>query len=150
MEDDTSGLLKVDFIGSRSVEGRVRHHPIVLLHVKLNEAPDGHDAVELMKVEPLVLEGTTPSFDEEFRKVTSTSEQWPGAFAHHSPAAVKLTAVTNVVGRDLRRLRMVPGSRHDIHLLEVGSWMFDRLIVFDLGFYNAKVFQHIDGLPLGD
>jgi hypothetical protein len=86
------------------------------------------------------------AIDSSVVRVTpKLAAQWPRAFAHHSPAAVKLTAVTNVVGRDLRRLRMVPGSRHDIHLLEVGSWMIDRLIVFDLGFYSAKVFQHIDG-----
>jgi hypothetical protein len=86
------------------------------------------------------------AIDSSIVRVTpKLAARWPGAFAHHSPAAVKLTAVTNVVGRDLRRLRMVPGSRHDIHLLEVGSWMIDRLIVFDLGFYSAKVFQHIEG-----
>lgn len=86
------------------------------------------------------------AIDSSIVRVTpKLAAQWPGAWAHHSPAAVKLTAVTNVVGRDLRRVRMVPGSRHDIHLLDVGSWLVDRLVVFDLGFYSAKVFQHIDG-----
>ena len=69
---------------------------------------------------------------------------WPGAWAHHSPAAVKVTAVTNVVGRDLRRIRFSPGSRHDVHLLESGRWLKERLIVFDLGFFKAELFKEID------
>jgi hypothetical protein len=71
-------------------------------------------------------------------------QDWPGAWAHHSPAAVKITAVTNVVGRDLRRIRFSPGSRHDVHLLESGSWLKDRLILFDLGFFKAELFKEID------
>jgi hypothetical protein len=67
----------------------------------------------------------------------------PGAWAHHSPAAVKITAVTNVVGRDLRCI-FSPGSRHDVHLLESESWLRDRLILFDLGFFKAELFKEID------
>lgn len=52
---------------------------------------------------------------------------------------MKITAVTNVVGRDLRRIRLSPGSRH-----ESGSWLKDRLIVFDLGFFKAELFKEID------
>ena len=73
------------------------------------------------------------------------SKEWPGAWPNHSPATMKVTAVTNVVGRDLRRLTFAPGSRHEVHLLKVGSWLEERLLVFDLGFFGAKIFQHIDG-----
>ena len=71
-------------------------------------------------------------------------KDWPGAWAHHSPAAVKVTAVTNVVGRDLRRVRLSPGSRHDVHLLESGRWLKGRLVVFDMGFFKAELFKEID------
>ena len=72
------------------------------------------------------------------------AEEWPGAWPNHSPATVKITAVTNVVGRDFRRLRMVPGSRHDMHLLEPGRWAKNRLLVFDLGFFGARIFKEVD------
>lgn len=71
-------------------------------------------------------------------------KEWPGVWANHSPASVKITAVTNVVGRDLRRIKFSPGSRHDVHLLDSGKWLKDRLIVFDLGFFKAELFKEID------
>lgn len=72
------------------------------------------------------------------------AKEWPGAWPNHSPATVKITAVTNVVGRDLRRLRLVPGSRHDMHMLEPGRWAKNRLLVFDLGFFGARLFKEVD------
>lgn len=72
------------------------------------------------------------------------AEEWPAAWSNHTKAAVKITAVTNVVGRNLKRIRFSPGSRHDIHLLESGSWLKNRLIVFDLGFFKVGIFKEID------
>jgi len=97
------------------------------------------------------LEGTVGAFREVLaidssivRVSPDLKEDWPGVWANHSPASVKITAVTNVVGRDLRRIRFSPGSRHDVHLLECGTWLKDRLVIFDLGFFKAERFKEID------
>lgn len=97
------------------------------------------------------LEGAVEAFKEVLaidssivRVSPELKQDWPGAWAHHSPAAVKITAVTNVVARDLRRIRFSPGSRHDVHLLESGRWLKDRLMLFDLGFFKAELFKEID------
>ena len=58
---------------------------------------------------------------------------------------MKITAVINVVGRNIKRLSLSPGSRHDVHLLEAGPWLKDRLLVMDLGFFSAKLFMKIAG-----
>lgn len=71
------------------------------------------------------------------------ADDWPGAWAHHSPAAMKITTVTNVVGRNIKRLRLPPGSRHDVHLLEAGPWLKDRLLIMDLGFLSTPLFKKV-------
>ena len=58
---------------------------------------------------------------------------------------MKITAVTNVVGRNIKPLSLSPGNRHDVHLLEAGPWLKDRLLVMDLGFFSAKLFMKIAG-----
>jgi putative transposase len=72
------------------------------------------------------------------------ADDWPAAWSNHTKAAVKITAVTNVVGRNLKHVRFSPGSRHDIHLLKSGPWLRNRLVVFDLGFFKAEIFKEID------
>lgn len=72
------------------------------------------------------------------------ADDWPAAWSNHTKAAVKITAVTNVVGRNLKHVRFSPGSRHDVHLLKSGPWLKNRLIVFDLGFFKAEIFKEID------
>jgi hypothetical protein len=46
----------------------VRHDLIVLPHVESDEPAECRDTVEVVEVEPLVLEGAPPSFDEGVRE----------------------------------------------------------------------------------
>lgn len=69
---------------------------------------------------------------------------WPSVWSNHTKASVKITAITNVVGRNLKHVRFSPGSRHDVHLLESGPWLKNRLIIFDLGFFKMQLFKEID------
>lgn len=59
-------------------------------------------------------------------------------------ASAKLSMVMNVVGCGPSRVGITHGSRHDVHLLKPGHWMRGRLLLFDLGFFSAVLFQRIE------
>jgi len=69
---------------------------------------------------------------------------YPSVFSHYMKASAKLCMVMNVVGRGAKTLELTHGSHHDVHLLHPGRWMKRRLLIFDLGFYRATLFQRID------
>jgi len=72
-------------------------------------------------------------------------KQYPSVWTNHTEASAKLTMVVNVVGRGPRTLAINPGSTHDVHLLKPGNWLRGRLLIFDLGFYQSRLFKSIDG-----
>jgi hypothetical protein len=119
-----------------------------LVHL-LKQLLDG--AISSSTERPLQLKGVASAFVEVLaidssvvRVSDEMAEDWPAAWSNHTKAAVKITAVTNVVGRNLKHVRFSPGSRHDIHLLESGPWLKNRLIIFDLGFFKMGLFKEID------
>ncbi len=69
---------------------------------------------------------------------------YPSVFTHYMKASAKLGVVMNVVGRGAKTIAITHGSRHDKHLLQAGAWMRGRLLLFDLGFYRASLFEQID------
>lgn len=69
---------------------------------------------------------------------------YPSVFTHHMKASAKLGMVMNVVGRGAKSIKLTHGSQHDGHLLKPGRWLEGRLLIFDLGFYRAPLFQQID------
>jgi len=71
---------------------------------------------------------------------SSLASAYPGA---RHPASVKLTLVTNVLGRKSRSLKLSAGRRSDVHLLDYDLPLEGRLLIFDLGFYSARVFDRI-------
>jgi hypothetical protein len=68
---------------------------------------------------------------------------YPSVWTHYMKASIKLGMVMNVVGRSAKSIVLSAGSRHDTHLLQVGSWMKGRLLLFDLGFFGAALFHGI-------
>lgn len=71
------------------------------------------------------------------------AEHYPSVWTNHTKASAKLGMVINVLGRSPHSLSIHCGSRHDIHLLEPGPWLKNRLVVFDLGFFGAALFRRI-------
>jgi len=71
-------------------------------------------------------------------------KHYPSVWTNHTEASAKLTMVANVVGRGPKTLAINPGSRHDVHLLRPGKWLRGCLLIFDLGFYQARLFKSID------
>ena len=62
------------------------------------------------------------------------AQAFPGTWSNHSPASVKVTVVQDLVGRVPRRLSLGPGSRHDLHQLEVDRFYRGRLLIADRAF----------------
>ncbi len=72
------------------------------------------------------------------------ADTYPGAWAHHSPAALKLTVAVNIVDRGPKRIQIAPGSRHDVHMLKPGPWVKRRLIIADLAFTRCATLSQIE------
>lgn len=70
-------------------------------------------------------------------------ESYPSVWTNHTRASAKIGMVSNVVGRGPKTLTLTHGSHHDIHLLRPGRWLRGRLIIFDLGFFKAPLFEAI-------
>ena len=49
----------------------------------------------------------------------------------------------NVVGRGPSSIQITHGSRHDLRLLRAGAWMRDKLLIFDLGYFQGYLFNRI-------
>jgi len=68
---------------------------------------------------------------------------YPSVWRNHTKASAKLGVVINVIGRGAKTVAVTHGSRHDVHLLKAGPWVKGRLLIFDLGFYRATLFDEI-------
>lgn len=69
---------------------------------------------------------------------------WAGARTNHSPAAIKLTLITSLLSDAPRSLELRPGKTADAETLEIGDWVKDRLLLFDLGYYSFEKFANIN------
>ena len=74
----------------------------------------------------------------------SLADTYPGAWAHHSPAALKLTVAASISDRGPKRIEIGPGSRHDVHMLKPGPWVKRRLIIADLAFTRCATLAEIE------
>ena len=68
---------------------------------------------------------------------------YPSIWTNHMKASAKLHVVMNGATRTPELLRIVPGSQHDVTLLTVGPWCRGALLVFDLAYYQGKLFRKI-------
>jgi DDE family transposase len=68
---------------------------------------------------------------------------FPSVWTHHMPASAKLHVVINVVGRGPSRVQISRGSRQDVRLLQVGEWIYEKLLIFDQGYCSGRLFERI-------
>jgi len=68
---------------------------------------------------------------------------YPSVWTNHTKAGAKLHAVVDGATRTPTCVEIVPGSRHDLPLLSVGPEHRGTLFVFDLAYYQGKLFQRI-------
>lgn len=69
---------------------------------------------------------------------------WAGVRTNHSPASIKLSVVTSLLGDGPRSVGLHPGRKADVDTLSVGPWVRDKLLLFDLGYYKFQKFDAIE------
>ncbi len=67
----------------------------------------------------------------------------PSVWTNHAKTSAKLHVVIDGAHRTPERLQIVPGARHDLNLLSVGPWCRHSLLIFDLAYYQSKLFRKI-------
>ncbi|ABZ84136.1 transposase, is4 family [Heliomicrobium modesticaldum Ice1] len=71
------------------------------------------------------------------------AKKWPGPRTNHSPAAAKVNMLVSVFGATRSQVQIVEGTRGESKLLSIGSWVKDRILLFDLGYFSFKHFGKI-------
>jgi len=69
--------------------------------------------------------------------------QYTSVFTNHMKASAKVHVVMNGATRTPKIVRIVPGSTHDVTLAAVGPFCRGALFVFDLAYYQGKLFRRI-------
>jgi len=70
--------------------------------------------------------------------------RFPGCRTNHTKAAAKLHVMMSVRGQGPRSVRLTSGRQHDCPVFQVGRWVRDRLLMFDLGYFRYQLFDCID------
>jgi putative transposase len=68
---------------------------------------------------------------------------YPSVWTNHTKASAKVHIVMNGATRTPEILRIVPGSRHDVTLMTVEPSCRGALFIFDLAYYQGKLFRRI-------
>jgi IS4 transposase len=68
---------------------------------------------------------------------------YPSVWSNHTKASAKLHLTIDAASRTPSIIQIVPGSQHDVSVLQPGPWCASALIVFDLAYYDGKLFQRI-------
>ena len=107
-------------------------------------------AFEHMKEGTSRLQRTLAAFAKVFiadgslvRLHSNLQEDYPSVWTNHTKAGAKLHVTIDGASRTPEILRIVPGSKHDVTLLDVGPWCKNALLIFDLAYYQAKLFRQI-------
>lgn len=69
---------------------------------------------------------------------------FPACRTNHTLAALKLHTVISVLGRGPRSVKVTSERVHDGPVLRAGTWVRQRLLLFDLGYYRFQLFSCID------
>ena len=70
-------------------------------------------------------------------------DHYPSVWTNHMKASAKLHVVMDGATRTPEILRVVPGSSHDVTLMSAGPWCRGTLFIFDLAYYQGKLFHQI-------
>lgn len=72
------------------------------------------------------------------------AKAFPACRTNHTQAALKMHAVLSVAAAGLRSLKLTAERAHDGPIFQVGPWVKDRLLLFDLGYFRYQLFSCID------
>lgn len=71
------------------------------------------------------------------------AKAFPACRTNHTLAALKMHAVLSVAAAGLRSLKLTAERAHDGPIFQVGPWVKDRLLLFDLGYFRYQLFSCI-------
>lgn len=77
------------------------------------------------------------------RLLDSLAAFFPGA---GMPAGAKIATVLSVATDNLHRMAIYAGKRAEVKTLQLGDWIKDHLLLFDLGYFKYAVFDKIQQL----
>ena len=70
-------------------------------------------------------------------------QHYPSVWTNHTKASAKVHVLMDAASRLPLTVQVVPGSRHDLNILQIGPWVRDRLLIFDLAYYQGEKFRSI-------
>jgi len=73
----------------------------------------------------------------------SLEHLFPSVWTNHTKASAKLHVVADGMTRTPLITHIVPGSRHDLHMFDPGPWCRGALLIFDLAYYQGRLFEKI-------
>jgi putative transposase len=73
------------------------------------------------------------------------AKRFPATRTNHTKAAAKLHVTYSLTHRAVARLAITSERVGDRAMLDVGDWMAGKLVLFDLGYYEHKIFARIAG-----
>lgn len=62
---------------------------------------------------------------------------------NHTKAACKLHLVYSVLGKSEQKVKLTCERTRESRVLTIGSWVKDRLLLFDLGYFKYALFERI-------
>jgi len=71
------------------------------------------------------------------------ADAYPACRTNHTKAALKMHAVISVRGKGPNSIKVTSERRHDGPVFTVGPWVKDKLLLFDLGYFNYRLFASI-------
>jgi IS4 transposase len=71
------------------------------------------------------------------------AKAFPGSRTNHSKAALKMHVVMSARGAGKNSIKITNGRRHDGPVFKVDTWIRDRLLLFDLGYFCFNLFARI-------
>lgn len=77
------------------------------------------------------------------RLLDSLSDFFPGV---GMPAGIKITSVLSVACASLQRIQIFPGKQADVKTLNLGPWVKDHLLLFDMGYFKYAIMERIQKL----
>lgn len=69
---------------------------------------------------------------------------WPSCGRSTGPAAAKLHLVMSASGCGPHAIKLTGERTHEKRTLPIGPWLRGRLLLFDLGYYDFRLFDRID------
>lgn len=71
------------------------------------------------------------------------AKTFPACRTNHTKAALKAHVILSVTGAGRQSVKVTSERKHDGPILQVGPWVRDRLILFDLGYFRYQLFACI-------